>query len=102
MSMITMTEQAKASAQAFINDRNLKVEEFSETVAGHVVTCVPVCSSNAFETTIGHVKMTWKIDGKRSTGAAVTKLFKSVATPEELAEMKREEEQAKWLKKFGF
>ena len=103
MTMITLIEQAKESAKQHIANDDVKVEEFSETLKdGSVVTCIAVCSSNAFETTIGHVKITWKLNGKRATGALIQKLFIEQGTDAEKKDIADYAEQQKFLKKFGF
>lgn len=103
MSMPSIIAQARESAKAHLADRdNVALQSFAETLAnGQVVTCIPVLASNAFETTVGHVRITWQLDGKRSSEGAIEKLYKELATPEELTELKKYKEQKAWMKKFG-
>lgn len=103
MSMITLIAQARASAEAHLKDRdNVALESFSETHStGIVVTCIPVLASNAFETTVGHTRITWQMDGKRCSTNVIERLYHDAATPEELVELKAYKEQKAWMKKFG-
>lgn len=103
MSMITLITQARASAEAHLKDsENVALESFSETHStGIVVTCIPVLASNAFETTVGHVRITWQMDGNRCSTNVIERLYWDSATPEELAELKAYKEKKAWMKKNG-
>lgn len=99
MSMQSLIDQAKEAT--FANNFQ-KVGSFSETIQdGSVVTCTPIPASNPFETVVGNVRMTWAIDGKRATAAAVQKLYLAHASDADKAEIKSAQEKAKWLRKFG-
>lgn len=108
MSMITLIDKAKESAEAEFNaianrTWDVKAEEVSETLAdGSIVSCKGVCVTAAHSTTVGHTKITWKLNGKRTTAATIEKLYKAISTPEELADIKRWKEKEAWMKKFGF
>lgn len=103
MSMLTLIALARASAEAHLKDRDTTaLESFSETHStGIVVTCIPVLASNAFETTVGHVRITWQMDGNRCSTNVIERLYRDSATPEELAELKAYKEKQAWMKKFG-
>jgi hypothetical protein len=102
MSMVKLITQAQESAKRHIEDRKIAVESFSETLSdGSIVTCTPVCSSNPFELVIGHVKMTWKINNRRTTGATVEKLYMGLATDAEKKELADYSRKQKFMAKYG-
>lgn len=122
MSIITLIEQAKESAKREFADsiarraavsggstweeaealHGYKAEAFSETLStGQVVSCIGTCASNAGTTTIGHIRMNWKLDGKRISVSEIEALYNSLASPEQKAELKKFKESQAWLKKFG-
>uniref|UniRef100_A0AAU6W3Q6 Uncharacterized protein n=1 Tax=Pseudomonas phage Cygsa01 TaxID=3138529 RepID=A0AAU6W3Q6_9VIRU len=102
MSMPSIIAQARESAKAHLADRAVAIQSFDETLSnGDVVTCTPVPASNAFTTTVGHVRITWQLNGKRASEAVIEKLYRDLASPEELTELKGYKEQKAWMKKFG-
>jgi len=99
MTMITLIESAKEAAKTVAPGYS---DGFSETLKdGSVVTCIGVRSSNAFETVVGHIKTTWKLNGKRASAAVIETLYLGQATDEEKAEITKHKEMQKWLAKFG-
>lgn len=104
MTMLSLIKQAQESAKRQMDDttNTYKAEGYSETLAdGSVVTCIGVLSSNAFETVVGHIKTTWKLNGKRSNVKDIEALYMAGATDAEVKEMNDYKEQKKWLAKFG-